>query len=157
MAIAKGSTAIEDLTRQGAFRDFVKGTDKRSAELLLERDIALHFGDLNLALQCARDLRQVHKDFLQGPFKADVLKGSDDVTDETFAPESIRKDLLNRMGQEMAFLGNLKQVALQYGVLNLVRECSIELAILEKDLVCLKRRMKDVKPKGIRARMGLEK
>ncbi len=156
MAIAKRSMAVEALTPQSAFRDFLKSMDKHRAELLRERDIALHFGDINLAFQCTRDLRQVHEDFLQGPFKADVLKGSDDVTDETFAPESIKKDLLNRMEQEKAFVGNLKQVALRCGNSNLARACSIELALLEKDHVCLKRGMNDMTPKGIRARMGME-
>ena len=156
MAIAKRSMEIVNLTPQGVFRDFLKSTDQQCAELLRERDIALYFGDLNLALQCAKDLRQLHRNLLQGPFKADILKGSRVVTDEILARESIRKDLLNRVEKEKAFLGNLKQVALQYGALNVARTCSIELALLEEDLVCLKRGMKDVTPRGIRARMGLE-
>ena len=90
MAIAKRSMAVEALTPQSAFRDFLKSMDKHRAELLRERDIALHFGDINLAFQCTRDLRQVHEDFLQGPFKADVLKGSFKPTSESWPSISLR-------------------------------------------------------------------
>ena len=46
MAIAKRSTVIVNLMSQSAFRGFVKGTEQQRAELLRERDIALHFGDV---------------------------------------------------------------------------------------------------------------
>ena len=100
MAIAKRSTAIVNLMSQSAFRGFVKGTEQQRAELLRERDIALHFGDLNMALRCARDLRQLHKDHLQSLFKVDLFKGPDDSAHETLTPATIRKDLLNHMEQE---------------------------------------------------------
>lgn len=70
------ATTDQDQRSQAAVRQFLDDTDKRRAELVRERDNVVRFGDLDFALQYSKDLRPLHRDYLQGALKAILFRYS---------------------------------------------------------------------------------
>ena len=70
------ATTYQDLRSQAAVRQILDDTDKRRAELVRERDNAIRSGDLDFALQFSKDLRPLHRDYLQGALKAILIRYS---------------------------------------------------------------------------------
>ena len=75
MASWNKATTSKDLPLQ-AVRDLLESMDEDRAELVRERDNAIRSGNLDLVLQSSKDLRLLHRDYLQGTLKAVLIRHS---------------------------------------------------------------------------------
>ncbi len=76
MGSSNKGTAYEGLRSQAALKEYLEFLDENRAELARERKNAVRSGHLDLAIQCSKDLRLLHRDYLQGALKAVLIRHS---------------------------------------------------------------------------------
>ena len=76
MGSSKKGTAYEGLRSQAAVKEYLESLGENRAELARERENAVRTGHLDLAIQCSKELRLLHRDSLQGALKAVLIRHS---------------------------------------------------------------------------------
>lgn len=142
---------------QGAVEGPMDFIERRRADLLREREIVLHFDDVNFVLERTRDLSRLSEDLLREPFKGRVRGGAGGSTQANRSPDSTRIRVLNHVEEDMLFVRNLRRVALRFGGLEMVHACSLEIANFEVELSALRRSVNNERPNGILALLGVER
>ncbi len=129
-------------------------TDGLRQDLLMERSIALAFGDARRALELTRDLRGHDEALSRGSYKG-ARRGSRNSISGGPSSDPVQTKILPRLEEDAQFLKSLRNVVLRFGDFDLAKACANELAILERQAAILRPDPELETSKGIRALMGV--